>query len=111
MSTCFRCKTDVRGSRIECIDDRWLHDDCYAALRAALREAEFDIAILKRAHDDVQDRRKATETLLIAFGKAHMALDESDDGLGCDDIINEHVSTYEAIRNEAVRLWKEACGD
>jgi septal ring factor EnvC (AmiA/AmiB activator) len=64
VSRCIHCKTDVRGSRIECVDDRWLHDDCYSALRAALREAAFDIAVLKRAHDDVQDRRKATEAEL-----------------------------------------------
>lgn len=48
------------------------------------------------------------QSLLIAFGKADVALYEHEDGQGCDNLIDAHADAYKALKAEAVRLAKEA---
>ena len=57
-------------------------------------------------NDSLAERLAHSEILLRDFGKAELALDDSEDGLGCDALINEHVRAYVAIKIEAVRLAK-----
>lgn len=68
-----------------------------------INDGKESTELLRTAADELE----RMNSLLVAFGKADVALDESEDGLGCDTIIDAHANAYEAIKDEARRLAKE----
>ncbi len=78
-----------------------------AKLRSELADLKFHFADCMVKYAGIERERDQARDLLITFGQADIALEDSEDGLGCDKLIDDHANAYKAIKAEARRLAKE----
>lgn len=96
--------------------ERWFDDNewdpvglaDYTQPSAAPADAVGGTLQNRRPSNDAHAENERLRLLLRRFGDAERELAVSEDGVGCENLIDEHVRTYEAVKREAVRISLEA---